>query len=70
MGTVILAYADPTEYLNHRNDWVVYNISELQITFNIYWRRSKKSTKERLRTLEGIESYQDPNEDEGDYENN
>ena len=35
MEMVILLYAGLTEYLNHRNVWVVCRISELNITSNL-----------------------------------
>ena len=70
MWTVIIAYADPTEYLNHRNVWLVYHISKAKLTFNIFTGSTRKEPPTpRPMTMEEIESDQDPNEDDGDYEN-
>ena len=70
MGTVILADADPTEPLNHRNVWVVYHISKPKITvFTLTGPTRKEPPKPRTMTIEKIESDQDPNEDDGNYEN-
>ena len=70
MWKVIKVYADPTEYLYHRNVWLVYHISKAKLTFNIFTGSTrKKPPKPRLMTTEEIESGQDPNEDDGDYEN-
>ena len=70
MGTVIITYADQTEYLNHRICWIGYHISKTKITFNIFTRPIRiEAPKPRLMTIEEIESDQDPNDDGGDYEN-
>ena len=69
MGTVTLACADPTEYLNHRNVRLEYHISRIKLAFNIFTGSTRKEPpKPRLMTMEEIESDQDPNEDDGDYE--
>ena len=36
MGTVILVYTNQTEFLNHRNSWVMCHISKFKLTFNIF----------------------------------
>ena len=70
MGTVTLVYADETECLRYRNVWVVYHISKPKITFNIFTGPTRKEApKPRLMTMEEIESDQDSNEDDGDYDN-
>ena len=62
MGTIILVYADLTEYLNHRNGWVVFHISKFKITIDIFpgptW---KEPPKPKLMTIEEIDSDYDPN---------
>ena len=64
---VILTYADQTEYLNHRNAWVMY---QRKITLNIFTGPTRKEApKLRLKTTEEIESDYDPNENDGYYEN-
>ena len=70
MGTVISAYADPNKPLKQHNVWVVYHTSQPKLTFNLLTGLTREELpKPRLRTMEQIEFDQDPNEDDGDYEN-
>ena len=54
-GTVILTYADQTEYSNHSNGWVVYRMSESKLTFNIltgpFWKEAPSRNWWRWRRL-------------------
>ena len=62
---VILAYAGVTERVNHRNGWVVYHISEPNITYNLFAGPTQKKLpgpKPRLMTIEEIGLHYDPNE--------
>ena len=45
------------------------HISELEIAFNIFTGPTlKEPSKQRLMTMKEIETDQDPNQDDGDYE--
>ena len=66
MGTVILTYADQTEYLNHQNGWVVYRFSKSKRTFKIFAGPTRKDApKPRLMKMKEIESDYDPNKNDG-----
>ena len=67
---VILVYVVQTEYLNHRNDWLMYHISKPKLTFNVFTGPTQKEApKPKLLTMEEVKSDQDPIEDDGDSEN-
>ena len=70
IGTVIPTCLDQTEYLNHRNGWAVYPISNTKIIFILFTGPTRKEApKPILMTREGIESDHDPKDNDGYDEN-
>ena len=70
MGTEILTYENQVKHLNHWNGRVVNRISKSEITFILFTGPTRKEApKPILMTMEDIDSYYDPNENEGNYEN-
>ena len=65
-GTVMLAYAGLTEYLNHRDVWVVCLNSETSLTYNLFTGPTPNEPPKpepTLMTMEEIDSDYDANDD-------
>ena len=70
IGTVILTYADQTEYLNHRNGWAVYHISNTKTILKLFTGPTRKEApKPRIMTTEEMDSDYDP-KDIDEYDEN
>ena len=66
VGVLRLAFSGLTEHLNHRNGWVVFHISEPNITYNLLAGPNLKELmrpKPRLTMMEEINSDYDPMEE-------